>query len=103
MDDGPGASLGRLKQRFPRVWDPLSGVRLVPGLAGWDDACMSENKHSGAEGTSPGGEEDRVQGLAKENPKKPITQPMHTVGQRRRESEKKLENHQRESRTRPSD
>ena len=64
---------------------------------------MSENTHSGADGTFPGGEEGRVQGLDKENPKRPITQPMRTVGQRRRDSEKKLENHQRESRTKPSD
>ena len=63
---------------------------------------MSDNTQSGAEGTSHGGEEDRVQGLDKENPKRPITQPMRTVGQRRRDSEKKLDNHQRESRTKPS-
>lgn len=64
---------------------------------------MSENTDSGAEGNSPVGEEDPVQVLDKENPKRPITQPMRTVGQRRRDSEKKLENHQRESRTKPPD
>ncbi|MHA7223298.1 hypothetical protein ACX80S_13370 [Arthrobacter sp. RHLT1-20] len=64
---------------------------------------MSENTNSGAEGTSPGGEEDRVPGSDMENPKRPITQPMSTVGQRRRDSERKLEDHQRGSRTKPSD
>ncbi|WP_157357177.1 hypothetical protein [Arthrobacter sp. U41] len=64
---------------------------------------MSESTHPGAEGTSGGGEENRDQGLDKENPKRPITQPMRTVGQRRRDSEKKLEDHQRESRTKPPD
>ncbi|MET3948715.1 hypothetical protein ABIB49_003440 [Arthrobacter sp. UYCu512] len=64
---------------------------------------MNENTPPGTEGASAGGEEDRGQGLDKENPKRPITQPMRTVGQRRRDSEKKLEDHQREYRTKPPD
>ncbi len=73
---------------------------LVSGLSRWDDACMSENTQRG---TAPGGEEDHAQGPDKEHPRRPSTQPIRTVGQRRRDSEEKLETHQRGARTKPPD
>lgn len=62
---------------------------------------MSENTQLGPDGPAPDGEEEHTHGPDKENPRRPTTQPIPTVGQRRREAEKKLEDHQRGARTKP--
>jgi hypothetical protein len=69
----------------------------------WDDACMSENTQRRSDSSAPSGEEEHGQTEPKDHPGNPSTQQTRTVGQRRRDSEEKLEQHQREARTKPAD
>lgn len=57
---------------------------------------MSENIERRST-SAPGGEEDASQTPPKESAAKPSTGQMRTVGQRRRDSETKLDAHQRET------
>lgn len=82
-----------------RLWNGL----WHGGRAGWEDAYMSENTQSGSNSPASGGEEEHAPGPGQAHPRTPTTQPMRTVGQRRRDSEKKLDNHQRGARTKPAD
>ncbi|MDQ1594249.1 MAG: hypothetical protein QOH40_805 [Arthrobacter pascens] len=64
---------------------------------------MTENAGRRSGRSAPGDEEELGQAVFKDDPRKPPTHQMRTVGQRRRDSEEKLEHHQREARTRPKD
>ena len=64
---------------------------------------MSEKEGPGTEPPSPAAAEKQPQGQAKGDQSAPTTGQMRTVGQRRRDSEEKLEKHQQEARHKPAD
>lgn len=64
---------------------------------------MSENAGSGTESPAPEDAEQQAQGEAKGEQSAPHTGQIRTVGQRRRDSEEKLEKHQQEARHKPTD
>jgi hypothetical protein len=64
---------------------------------------MSENAGSGSEHQAPAAAEKQAQGQAKSEQSAPHTGQIRTVGQRRRDSEEKLEKHQQEARHKPTD
>lgn len=64
---------------------------------------MSENSGSGPEPGAPAIAEKQAQDEAKDEQSAPSTGQMRTVGQRRRDSEEKLEKHQQEARNKPTD
>lgn len=64
---------------------------------------MSEKEGPGTEPPSPAAAKKQAQGQAKGDHSAPITGQMRTVGQRRRDSEEKLEKHQQEARHKPED
>jgi hypothetical protein len=68
-----------------------------------DDAYMRKNTGDRPDRSGPGDEEEHGQSAPNDDSRRPPTHQMRTVGQRRRDSEEKLENHQREARTRPKD
>jgi hypothetical protein len=64
---------------------------------------MSENAGSGSERQAPAVAEKQAQGQAKGEQSAPHTGQIRTVGQRRRDSEEKLQKHQQEARDKPTD
>jgi hypothetical protein len=63
---------------------------------------MSKNARSGPEPPAPDAAEKQAQGEAKGEQTAPPTGQIRTVGQRRRDSEEKLEKHQQEARHKPT-
>ncbi|KRE63883.1 hypothetical protein ASG92_02915 [Arthrobacter sp. Soil736] len=64
---------------------------------------MSENTGSSPEPPAPDAAEKQAQGEAKGEHSAPSTGQIRTVGQRRRDSEEKLEKHQQEARHKPTE
>ena len=64
---------------------------------------MSEKEGPGPQSPSPTAAEKQAQGQAKGDHSAPTTGQMRTVGQRRRDSEEKLEKHLQEARHKPAD
>jgi hypothetical protein len=64
---------------------------------------MSENAGSGPELPAPDAAEQQAEGEAKGEKSAPPTGQIRTVGQRRRDSEEKLEKHQQEARHKSTD
>lgn len=64
---------------------------------------MSEKEGPRPESPSPTAAEKQEQGQAKGDQSAPTTGQMRTVGQRRRDSEEKLEKHQHEARHKTAD
>lgn len=80
-----------------------AGTGLVSGPSRWDDACMGENIERRSETSAPAAEEDAAQTPPKETQARPATGQMRKVGQRRRDSETKLDAHQRETQAKRSE
>jgi len=69
----------------------------------WDDAGMSANTGRRRDRSATDDEEEPEQRAPLVDHRRPPTNQMRTVGQRRRDSEEKLEHHQREARSKPKD
>ncbi|MEV5049939.1 MULTISPECIES: hypothetical protein [unclassified Arthrobacter] len=64
---------------------------------------MGENKGRRPDRSAPDFEEEHEQTAPPVDHRRPPTNQMRTVGQRRRDAEDKLEHHQREARSKPKD
>jgi hypothetical protein len=60
---------------------------------------MTENSKYRPAQSAPGDGEEHGRTAPEDDPRRPLTNQMLTVGQRRRASEEKLEQHQREAQT----
>lgn len=96
-------SLGAQHEAYAPRSAERAGSGLVSDASRWDDARMSENIERRSATSAPGGPEDAGQTPPKESPAKPSTGQMRTVGQRRRDSETKLDAHQRETQAKRSE